>query len=91
MSNTADTPQFVELGSFVQPYFEIHINAHLAEEKLRAKGLRDILLAIDEIGAFPTFIHELVHYFQFVGTAQMSIAGPCEPPMFTLVCATGWA
>jgi hypothetical protein len=58
----------IDLGHFVQPFFQIHLNGEWNESDVKPKTLANLSDTLDKMGVLPTFIHELVHFFQFAGT-----------------------
>jgi hypothetical protein len=60
-----------QLGSFLQPYFLITIDAPAPPELSPARySLRELVQAFDAHGHFPTFLHEFSHYLQCTSTAS---------------------
>ena len=60
-----------QLGSFLQPYFLITIDAPAPPELSSARfSLREVVDAFQTHGHFPTFLHEFTHYLQSTSTAN---------------------
>jgi hypothetical protein len=59
-----------QLGSFLQPYFLITIDAPAPPELSSARlSIAEVVNAFEAHGHFPTFLHEFSHYLQSISTA----------------------